>query len=55
MKKPYTPPTLTVHGTVEEITQAFGGGSAQDTIYYGRMSFPGNGGSQDGVVIPGRP
>ena len=52
MKKTYETPELTVHGTVEELTQAFGSASAQDTIIYGSFSFPGSGGSQDGIVIP---
>jgi hypothetical protein len=52
MKKTYETPKLVIHGTVEEMTQAFGSASATDTIIYGSFSFPGNGGSQDGVVIP---
>ncbi|HXG19020.1 MAG TPA: lasso peptide [Methylomirabilota bacterium] len=52
MKKTYETPKLIVHGTVEEITQAFGAATAADTIIYGSFSFPGNGGSQDGIVVP---
>lgn len=52
MKKPYETPKLIVHGTVEGMTQAFGNSGAADTILYGTFSFPGNGGSQDGVVVP---
>ena len=51
MKNTYETPKLIVHGTVEEMTQAFGMLPA-DTIIYGSFSFPGNGGSQDGIVIP---
>ncbi len=52
MKKVYSSPKLTVHGNVEEITQAFGTAAVNDTIQYGSISFPGNGGSIDGVVVP---
>lgn len=52
MKKDYETPKLFVHGAVEDMTQAFGSLSAEDTIIYGNFSFPGNGGSQDGVVVP---
>jgi len=53
MKETYETPKLIVHGTVEEMTQAFGSASAADTIYYSPWgSFPGAGGSQDGVVVP---
>jgi hypothetical protein len=52
MKKTYETPKVTVLGTIEEITQAFGSSSATDTIYYGSLTFPGNGGSQDGIVVP---
>jgi hypothetical protein len=40
-----------VHGTIEEMTRAFGTSSAEDTIIYGQFTFPGTG-SQDGVVVP---
>jgi hypothetical protein len=52
MKKTYETPKVTVLGAIEEITQAFGSSSATDTIYYGSLTFPGNGGSQDGIVVP---
>jgi len=52
MKKAYETPKVIVHGTVEEMTRAFGTSSAADTIIYGSFSFPGNGGSQDGIVVP---
>jgi hypothetical protein len=52
MKQSYETPKLIVHGTVEEMTQAFGGSDAQDTIIYGAFAFPGNGGSTDGIVVP---
>ena len=52
MKESYETPMLTVHGTVEEMTQAFGAAAAADTIIYGQFTFPGNGGSVDGIVIP---
>jgi hypothetical protein len=52
MKKTYETPKLVIHGTVEGMTQAFGSAAAVDTIIYGSFSFPGNGGSQDGIVVP---
>lgn len=52
MKKSYESPELIIHGNVETITQAFGESSAEDTIEYNGRSFPGDGGSQDGVVVP---
>ena len=53
MKQAYETPRLVEHGTVEQLTQAFGSSSATDTIYYGSYGgFPGHGGSQDGVVVP---
>jgi len=52
MKEKYETPKVIVHGTIEEMTQAFGSASAADTIIYGSFSFSGSGGSQDGIVIP---
>ena len=52
MKEKYETPKVIVHGTIEEMTQAFGSASAADTIIYGSFAFPGNGGSQDGIVVP---
>jgi hypothetical protein len=52
MKKTFTAPSLKYHGLLGEVTQAYGASSAKDFIQYGSTSFPGNGGSQDGVVIP---
>ena len=51
MKKAYETPKVIVHGTVEEMTQAFGTSSAIDTIIYGSFAFQGTG-SQDGIVVP---
>ncbi len=33
MKKSYTPPKITVHGTIEELTQFFDAVSARDTLF----------------------
>jgi hypothetical protein len=56
MKKTYETPLLVVHGTVEDMTQAIGSASATDTIFYAPWgSFPGAGGSQDGIVVPYKP
>ncbi len=52
MKKAYNAPKLTVHGNVEEITKAFGTPGTDDTFEYAGQTFPGRGGSQNGVVIP---
>lgn len=52
MKKRYSSPKLTVHGDVEKLTQAFGNSAVNDTIIYGSLAFPGNGGSRDGIVVP---
>lgn len=53
MKKTYTTPKLIIHGTVDEITQAFGPASVQDTIFFGGTPIAHGTGSQDGVVVPG--
>ena len=55
MKKEYKAPTLTIHGTIEEVTKAFGVNTASDTIFYNNRAFPGDGGSVDGVVVPLNP
>lgn len=34
MKKAYNAPKLTIHGSVEEITQAFGQTSTSDTVFF---------------------
>ena len=52
MKKNYQAPKLTVLGNVETLTQAFGSSSADDTYEYNGKSFPGDGGSVDGIVVP---
>jgi hypothetical protein len=52
MKKSFTAPSLKCHGLLGEVTQAFGSSSASDKIQYGSVTFPGNGGSQDGIVKP---
>jgi len=53
MKNTYETPKLTVHGTVEDMTQFFGSQSATDTLYIAGQPY-GNGypGSQDGQIIP---
>jgi hypothetical protein len=55
MKKTYEKPKITVLGTIEEITQAFGSSSAADVIYFGGQPLPTlmpTHGSQDGIVVP---
>jgi hypothetical protein len=54
MKKAFTAPSLKHHGALQEITQAFGGGSAQDTLFIAGKPFtlPGITGSSDGIVVP---
>ncbi|MGB3239494.1 MAG: lasso peptide [Geitlerinemataceae cyanobacterium] len=55
MKNTYTTPQLTVHGNVEEITQAFGRSPAQDTWVAGQSNVDQGGhstGSIDGVIVP---
>jgi hypothetical protein len=52
MKKKFVEPELKSYGIMGEVTQAFGANSSTDTIYYGSTTFPGNGGSRDGIVKP---
>jgi hypothetical protein len=54
MKKMFTVPCLKNHGALEEITQALGSASAQDTIFISGKPFtlPGVTGSSDGIVVP---
>jgi len=53
MKDTYETPKLTVHGTVEDITQFFGNQNATDTLYLaGRVYGNGYSGSQDGEIVP---
>ncbi|WP_156481633.1 lasso peptide [Anabaena sp. 4-3] len=56
MKKAYNAPQLTIHGSVENITNSFGTPGANDTFEVNGQNFPGAliglSGSQDGVVIP---
>jgi hypothetical protein len=52
MKKAYETPQLIVHGTVEEITQAFGNPATRDTIFLGSTVFGEHNGSQDGIIVP---
>jgi hypothetical protein len=57
MKTAYTAPQLTVHGNVEEITQAFGKSPARDSFYAGQSNAQGvpvghATGSIDGVIVP---
>ena len=54
MKKSYETPTLIVHGSVEDLTQALGDSSASDYIVIGGRSF-GNSlltGSDDFTINP---
>jgi hypothetical protein len=53
VKESYQTPKLAVHGTVEEITKAFGNDSATDTIYWpdGRI-YGYDDGSRDAVILP---
>jgi hypothetical protein len=53
VKKTYHAPKLIVHGTVEELTQAFGNSAAADTIYWPDGTVYGyDDGSRDGVIFP---
>jgi hypothetical protein len=55
MKKNYSAPQITVHGSVEEITQAFGPSPQKDTVYIGGSNAQGPisaTGSVDGVIVP---
>jgi hypothetical protein len=54
MKKSYNTPKLTIHGTMDEITQAFGNSPATDTIYIGGKPFGSSTGSVDGDIVPRR-
>ena len=55
MKQPYETPKLTVHGTVEQMTQLIGSTNASDSIIWGNIIFdpPGfDNGSQDWIIRP---
>ena len=52
MKKAYATPKLVLHGTIEEMTKAFGSSSSVDTIFIGQSIYGYHTGSQDGVVVP---
>jgi hypothetical protein len=55
MKKVYSAPQLIVHGSVEEITQAFGPSPQKDTVFIGGSNVQGSitsTGSVDGVIVP---
>jgi hypothetical protein len=58
MKRTYETPKITILGTIEEITQAFGSSSAADALYIGGTPLPsppggfGFTGSRDGQVVP---
>ncbi len=52
MKKPFTPPKLTPHGLVTEVTKAFGNQASRDSIIFGALVIGGIPGSQDGTVVP---
>lgn len=53
-KKPYHAPELKVHGSVEDITNAFGNERLTDTIFESDGTTPrGSGmGSQDEILVP---
>lgn len=55
-KKNYIKPELKELGTVERMTQAFGGQPVQDTAFIGNVAIPGSvlglQGSQDGILVP---
>ncbi|NJM21130.1 MAG: lasso peptide [Richelia sp. SM1_7_0] len=56
MKKAYNSPNLTAYGNIESITQAFGNGSADDTVEINGKTFKGSdfglSGSIDGIIVP---
>jgi hypothetical protein len=55
MKKPYIAPKLSIHGSVEEITQAFGPSPQGDVVFIGGSNVPvniGSTGSTDGIIDP---
>jgi hypothetical protein len=56
MKKAYIAPKLTVHGSVEDVTNAFGTPGGSDTVQYAGQTFPGSlfgaSGSINGGVDP---
>ena len=55
MKKTYNTPQITVHGSVEEITQAFGPSPQKDTVIIGGANVQGEisgTGSVDGIIVP---
>jgi hypothetical protein len=56
MKKAYAAPQLTVHGNVEDVTNAFGASGANDTIQFNGQTFPGSiigaSGSINGTINP---
>ncbi|MEO8132467.1 MAG: lasso peptide [Betaproteobacteria bacterium] len=52
MKIKYEAPKLTVHGTVEDMTQFFGPSTAADTVFFGTTPFGAGFGSTDGQIIP---
>jgi hypothetical protein len=54
MKKTYFVPELKVHGSVEEITGAFGSEHVTDTIFNSDGTVRGTGepGSRDGIIVP---
>jgi hypothetical protein len=61
MKKAYNAPQLTVYGSVQDVTQAFGGGGAKDTFIIGNnpTPIPGeslglSGSESNGVLVPQR-
>ena len=56
MKKTYNTPNLTVHGSIESITECVGDSNASDTGEFNSQPFECSAidlsGSQDGVLIP---
>jgi hypothetical protein len=54
MKQVYETPKLSIHGTVEQMTQLMGNSSASDAIIWGNITFDPPGldlGSQD-LIVP---
>ena len=52
MKIKYEAPKLTVHGTVEDMTQFFGSSTATDTLFFAGRPYGSGLGSTDGQIIP---
>ncbi len=55
MKKLFVAPKLSPHGSLEELTMAFGPRTQSDSIVFGDLVIGGLPGSQDGIVVPKTP